>query len=293
MKAGRSLPFPRSSKARARSKIGEAELDPSPCPATTGSEDTEAQAFGSALSQLTTEGSRNVIDLTPGIRAKIERLEVTDGIGDGQRAACVMHCAAIADAARRGESLREPTDQLACCCPVLRTVAIALNDAPWWGGAPERREWLLPLVPMLLDSKGVDETTQRRAMRCADVALHDFAHASAREHGFVAMIVRLAGLPRIVNADTAFRVATESEAIAVDAWEAAKSNSIRGAHAFAIATTRAREAAIASLGMLTLGSCGTLAVEAASAGMSGRPTSDRVRARARVVDLFHELVAIQ
>ena len=100
----------------------------------------------------------------------IAPLIMSTGIGDGRTTSCVMAQAATIDALRKGLTLDAPTDEMECACPVLRRLAIRLNDTNWWKDDAERTEVLRPLIPMLLDSHGSDELTWRRAYLCFDNA---------------------------------------------------------------------------------------------------------------------------
>lgn len=83
------------------------------------------------------------------------------GIGDGRTTSCVMAQAATINALRKGLTLKSPTDNMECACPLLRYMAIFLNDGDWWESDLERTELLRPLIPLLLDSKG-DNYEKRR-----------------------------------------------------------------------------------------------------------------------------------
>ena len=93
------------------------------------------------------------------------------GVGDGQTTACVMAQAATIDALRKGQTLDAPTDKMECACPILRCMAIQLNDGNWWDSNEERTEALRPLIPLLLDSRVSGPAYLKRAMRCADAAV--------------------------------------------------------------------------------------------------------------------------
>jgi len=90
------------------------------------------------------------------------------GVGDGKTTMCVMAQAACIDALRKGKTLKTPTDEMECACPVLRRMAIRLNDAKWWKDNAERTELLRPIIPLLLDSRGDRALTERRAFLVAD-----------------------------------------------------------------------------------------------------------------------------
>lgn len=97
------------------------------------------------------------------------------GIGDGKNTACLVAQAATIDALRKGQTLDAPTDRLHCACPLLRSLAIAGNDANWWKSNEERTEHLRPLIPLLLDSRGGLGLLQRRAARYSNAVIHDLS----------------------------------------------------------------------------------------------------------------------
>jgi len=104
----------------------------------------------------------------------IAPLIMSHGIGDGKTSACVMAQAATIDALRRGETLIAPTDKMECACPLLRHMAIALNDALWWEHDLERTQHLRPLIPLLLDSRISDKRILHRATLAADQIIRRF-----------------------------------------------------------------------------------------------------------------------
>lgn len=73
-----------------------------------------------------------------------------------------MAQAATIDALRKGLTLDKPTDEMDCACPILRRMAIRLNDGNWWESDTKRTENLRPLISLLLDSRGDRLLTQRR-----------------------------------------------------------------------------------------------------------------------------------
>ena len=81
--------------------------------------------------------------------------------------ACVVAQAAILDKMSRGEPVTEITDTLECACPVLRVLAIALNDIAWWDSDKERQTVLGPLRLLLLDSRRDPSITVQRAAKAA------------------------------------------------------------------------------------------------------------------------------
>jgi len=105
--------------------------------------------------------------------AVIAPLLMGSGVGDGKTTACVMAQAATIDALRNGRTLDKPTDKMECACPVLRRLAIRLNDTNWWNSNEERTETLRPIIPLLLDSRGNRAITDARVFLVADRSVRD------------------------------------------------------------------------------------------------------------------------
>lgn len=103
----------------------------------------------------------------------IAPLIMGNGVGDGKTTSCVMAQAATIDALRRGETLAAPTDQMECACPLLRRMAIRLNDTAWWKDNEERTALLRPIIPLLLDSKVSQELTWTRIFRSVDFVVRE------------------------------------------------------------------------------------------------------------------------
>jgi hypothetical protein len=82
--------------------------------------------------------------------------------------ACIVAQAAIIDALAHGRKIGEPTDKLDCACPLLRRMAILLNDTRWWASDLERATILTPLIPLLLDSDAGNKILRRRLFRYLD-----------------------------------------------------------------------------------------------------------------------------
>lgn len=103
----------------------------------------------------------------------IAPLIMCHGVGDGKTTSCVMAQAATINALRQGKTLDAPTDEMECACPVLRRLAIRLNDGAWWADDMERTAVLRPLIPLLLDSRGDVDLTLRRVFFMADKAVRE------------------------------------------------------------------------------------------------------------------------
>jgi hypothetical protein len=112
----------------------------------------------------------------------IEKYEMPSGLGILENnQACLVAQAAIVDALANGEKITELTDSLECACPVLRVLAIALNDVKWWDSDKERTEALRPLIPMLLDSRVSPGAIAKRAALASS-----FAQKAAKSAKFAA-----------------------------------------------------------------------------------------------------------
>ena len=121
---------------------------------------------------------RNV-DLTP-----VCNYTMSSGLGSLENnKVCVVAQAAILDALSKGQPITTLTDDLDCACPVLRVLAIALNDGGWWDNDQERTKTLRPLISLLLDSKRDSVVTAQRAVKASLFAKHaaEYAAESAAE----------------------------------------------------------------------------------------------------------------
>jgi hypothetical protein len=75
---------------------------------------------------------------------------------------------------KRGEPLGQAADDIVCISPVIRRLAISVNDINWWQDDAERTRVLSPFVPLLPGTHGSVETEIRRAFLCADAAIRIF-----------------------------------------------------------------------------------------------------------------------
>jgi hypothetical protein len=157
---------------------------------------------------------RNV-DLTP-----VKSLLMSKGIGDFKTTACVVAQAAILDALSRNESIKEPTDKLECACPVLRTLAITINDIPEWPSDHTRTESLQSLIPALLDSKISLNVTAKRAQLAAKFA--EYADKYAAEYA-AECAAECAAAKSADSAEYAAKSAEYAAKSAKYAWDAAES----------------------------------------------------------------------
>ena len=117
----------------------------------------------------------------------VESLTMCPGVGDFEKTACVVAQAAILDALHRGVSLTEPTDELDCACPLLRHLAIGLNDTRWWDSDAERSETLRPLVGALLDSRVGPLAISKRASLASGFAAYAAGDAAGDAAEYAAM----------------------------------------------------------------------------------------------------------
>ncbi len=105
----------------------------------------------------------------------MNNLTLTIGKGSAKNnTACLMSAARIFS----GEAkLSDPRgDNCSRVCPSIRVVAIALNDLLCWESDSQRTQELLPLVPMLLDTKPLSyDVITKRNYLLASYAVHSFA----------------------------------------------------------------------------------------------------------------------
>ena len=101
----------------------------------------------------------------------IAPLLMDHGVGDGKTTACVMAQAATIWHLSQGLPIDKPTDELECCCPILRRLAIRANDTQWWASKEERTEHLRPLIPLLLNSSVNKDAMLKRTYKVFDQAV--------------------------------------------------------------------------------------------------------------------------
>lgn len=104
----------------------------------------------------------------------------TASVGDGTKTSCVNSLAVLMDSERRGltheQALAEFSDNSSCICPVIRRLSIRINDnRRYWPNQDEATAWMHETAPRLLDTKGSVELTRKRALMCADAAIHEIA----------------------------------------------------------------------------------------------------------------------
>jgi len=75
---------------------------------------------------------------------------------------CVMAMCVAEYRLRRGEPIGAATDKLECVCPLLRQLAIDVNDCVW-PSEEARTKWALEMVPKLLNT--YDESHEFRRTR--------------------------------------------------------------------------------------------------------------------------------
>jgi hypothetical protein len=99
--------------------------------------------------------------------------KIVTGVGnyaDGE--ACVMSEIVAMEREANGVPLNGASDKPSCVCPVIRQLAIRVNDAI--KDDAEREKWALEMIPKMIGTRG-DGKTQARAYLCADRAVRKFA----------------------------------------------------------------------------------------------------------------------
>jgi hypothetical protein len=146
--------------------------------------------------------SEKPIEISP----LISRLRFVGGIGDPSDSqnptACVMSAAAANYRLSQGESIGDATDQLDCCCPVIRRLCIRRNDG-WWPSDEARKEWALGLIARLPGTRGDMATTLRRGFRCADMTVRVLAPMVLRDASHEDLAAQLEAVSPIVDVESA------------------------------------------------------------------------------------------
>lgn len=149
------------------------------------------------MDDLTTSILADMPPLDHELLAPVAKLDMCHGIGDGVDCGCVMHFAFICWARKAGQAIEGPSTVIPGGCPVLRSLAVALNDLSFWRDSDQRKAHLLPLIAPLVKDRPADgsHTSLRRAMRCFIDGL-DVASDALRECGKPGLADRLDWIPR-------------------------------------------------------------------------------------------------
>ncbi len=108
----------------------------------------------------------------------VEQYTMPSGIGNlAENKISLVAQANLIDCLEKGLPIEALSDSLECACPVLRVLAIGLNDTKWWVNDQERTETLRPLISLLLDSRREPKVTAQRAQKAADFAKYAAKHA--------------------------------------------------------------------------------------------------------------------
>jgi len=203
----------------------------------------------------------------------IDSLTFVRGEGDyDKHQASIMSAAVAKWRLDHGEPLGDATDKLDCVCPVVRRLAVSINNMVWWKTDGERTNILKPLIDNLLNTKGSDELMCRRAYRCADVAVREFAASALRARGFESEAEELEKLDSIVDKQTAID-ACASAADASSASDFASSASDFASSAAASAASAASTSAFA----------------ASESAFAASASANRHKSRDRCIELLLEL----
>jgi hypothetical protein len=142
--------------------------------------------------------SEKTIEISP----LISRLHFVGGIGNPSNpqnpTACVMSAAVANYRLSQGEPIGEATDQLDCCCPVIRRLCMRRNDG-WWPSDEARKVWALGLIARLPGTRGDMATTLRRGFRCADMTVRVLAPMVLRDASREDLAAQLEAVSPIVD----------------------------------------------------------------------------------------------
>jgi hypothetical protein len=183
--------------------------------------------------------SEKPIELSP----LISRLHFVGGIGDPSDpqnpTACVMSGAVANYHLSQGEPIGDATDQLDCCCPVIRQLCIRRNDG-WWPSDEARKKWALGLIARLPGTRGDMATTLRRGFRCADVGVRVLAPITLRAASCEDLAAQLEAVSPIVDVESAKAASIVTRQVRESAYDAA--NDAYDAYEAACAAAEAAEA---------------------------------------------------
>lgn len=149
----------------------------------------------------------------------IRNLRFVDGVGNpSEGTACVMSAAVALIRIQRGEDMGNATDMLECVCPVVRRLAISINDRI--ENETDRKSWALGVIPRLIDSNKGLELTIKRAFACADFAMRTIAADAIQRLGLNEFSERIKSLPTIVDRTTASSASAAASSAAARAYAA-------------------------------------------------------------------------
>jgi hypothetical protein len=229
-------------------------------------------------------------------------LKLIAGVGDyEQGTACVMSAAVALWRLKRGEDMGDATDQLDCCCPVIRRLCIARNDG-FWKSDKDRTAWGMALIPRLIDSRKDRTETARRAYRAADVAAREIvplAMEAAKQNEWAEKLRAMPEVKDKASAENARALLKQADAAAAAAAHAAAA-SAAAAYAYADADAAADAAAAAHAAAASAAAAYAYADAAAAAAAAAYAAADaaaaayaaaRLKCWKPIEELIEELLA--
>jgi hypothetical protein len=176
---------------------------------------------------------------------------LVSGVGNySEHKACVMSAAVACYRMSRGEPIGKATDDMECCCSVLRAFLIRLNDSNLWRGDSHRTEVLMPFVSRLAGTKNT-ELMMKRVFVLVDWSVRTIA-ADAMErarfdgHEVHAGKLRAVEIVDAATADAAIHAAADAAIYAASHAANAASAAANAAADAAKAASKAASAATVS-----------------------------------------------
>jgi hypothetical protein len=174
---------------------------------------------------------------------ELPKFKLVSGIGNYDNGeACVMSAAVACYRLSKGESMGEATDEMECCCPVIRAFLISLNDSRLWADDANRTDVLMPFVSRLAGTKN-DALTSQRVFILADWAVRTIAADAMGRAGFDEVKQTLQSIPEVKDAGSARSAAESAAESAMYAMYAAESAAESAARSAAESARYARYAA--------------------------------------------------
>jgi hypothetical protein len=226
--------------------------------------------------------------------AKITALQsgAHDPNGNGHVEACAMEAVAFI----AGEAW---SDHPECACPVISAFMRTWNDSL---PDEERTALLLPLVPLLVGTRGSKALEERRSLMAADWLVRVNTPAWLRLAGLTAQADMLAGLPEITSMAQVPSLRAPLEAVRNDAaaaWAAARDAAWAAARAaardaaWAAARAAARDAAWAAARDAAWAAAWAAARDAAWAAATERLAETKRELQLSAVDLVKRMIAAE
>jgi hypothetical protein len=230
---------------------------------------------------------------------KMPNFKLVSGVGNYDEGEyCIMSAAVACERLKRGEPLGKATDELDCCCPVIRAFLISINDSSIWESDDERTAALSPFIMRLANTRDMSKEL-KRAYLLVDWGVRTIAADALELMGLVEQSQKLRAIAEIVDVQSA-NAARDAAAYAVDA--AARVYSVRAAARAAAYVAYASAARAAAAATADADAAAAAAADAAAAATDAAATadadaaayadSDKSKIVGQVVEIIEKLLSV-